>query len=270
MRVSWSKVLPIVTLLFAAAVAPFLGYDPVADVHPELASQAPSMDSWLGTDHLGRSIGSRLVGAAAASVQPGLFALVTQFLLGLPIGAVAGWWQGTPHRLSRATLDLLGTLPRFVWVLLFAILYGDQPIWIGVGVGLAAVPSLADGIRSRIEDLRRVSFVPASLVHGVPARRVLLHHAILGHCRGLMLRNALETFAVAVMVEATLGYFGGFGVQEPAPSFGNLIAFSFGRTGGNVLAWLSPALCIQAIVAASAWLSGDLADRERGPGGSGG
>jgi peptide/nickel transport system permease protein len=165
---------------------------------------------------------------------------------------------------------VLGALPRFVWVLLFAILYGDRPAWIGLGVGVAGAPALALALRARIQELRRVSFVEASVLHGVSVAEVLVLHLIGTASRRLIARHLVELFVASVVVEATLGYIGGFGVQQPAPSWGNMIAFSFGQREGNALAWIAPAVALQAVVATGALLAGAIAEGERGLGGGGG
>lgn len=261
---------PLLLLLIAGISAQIVNIDVVAGVDPARASQGPSAALWLGADHLGRSVAQRLFIATGGAVGPGLIAALSGLGLGLPLGAACGWWDGGRARVARALIDVLGSLPRFVWVLLFAVLYGDQPAWIGLGVGVAGAPALALALQARIQELRRVSFVEASLLHGVSVAEVLLLHLIGTASRRLILRHLIELFVATVVVEATLGYIGGFGVQEPAPSWGNMIAFSFGQREGNALAWIAPAAALMGVVASGSLLAARVAEGERGPGGGGG
>lgn len=261
---------PLLLLLISGITAQLVDLDVVADVSPGRAGLGPSAQLWLGADHLGRSVGARLFMATGGAVGPGLLAALSGLALGLPLGAAAGWWDGAASRAAGAVIDVLGALPRFVWVLLFAILYGDRPAWIGLGVGVAGAPALALALRARIQELRRVSFVEASVLHGVSVAEVLVLHLIGTASRRLIARHLVELFVASVVVEATLGYIGGFGVQQPAPSWGNMIAFSFGQREGNALAWIAPAVALQAVVATGALLAGAIAEGERGLGGGGG
>ncbi|MFM2246300.1 MAG: hypothetical protein RL071_2374 [Pseudomonadota bacterium] len=258
---------PLCALAACGLVFGVVEVDLVADLLPGRAGQGPGAGLLLGADHLGRSVGLRLAVAAGISAGPALLAAVVGLGLGLPLGAAAGWWPGARGQVAVALTDALGAVPPVVYALLFALIFGDQPKWIGIGVGIGGGAALARALRARIEELRAVSFVEASLLHGVPAARVLLHHLLWTGSRRLLAQHAVGLAVGCVLVEAALSYIGGFGVQEPLPSWGNMIASGFGQPRGQPLAWAAPALCLLALGAGGAALTRALGAPDRGAGG---
>ena len=107
-----------------------------------------------------------------------------------------------------------------------------------------------------------MEFVTALRAHGVGDGRILLWHVLWVNVRGLLVRQVLNTFGFFLVVETTLSYFGGFGVQEPTPSWGNMLAFEFGIPDGNPAAWLAPAAAIWLAILGTALLGQDLGLRE--------
>jgi peptide/nickel transport system permease protein len=247
-----------------ALVAP---YDVVADVDPTRASLAPSLAHWLGTDHLGRDVAWRLLLGSRAFVAPVLLTAAVAGIVGGAAGALAGWFGGPIAALVRYGFTVGASVPRFVFVLLAGAIFGAAPTVLAVATGLACAPAVGEGVRSRLDELRRAEFVLALRAHGVPEARILLHHLLWVNARGLVLRHLFQAFGFFLVVETTLSYLGGFGVQEPTPSWGNMLAFEFGIPDGNAFAWMAPALAIWAAVLGTALLGQDLGRAEGADGG---
>lgn len=253
-------------LLLLWAVALLVPYDVVGDVHPELADAAPSAAHWLGTDHLGRDVSRRLVTASRAFVLPGLGAAGVAGIVGLTLGTVAGWFGGAAEQLVRLMFTVVGAIPRLVLVLLAATILGDTPVLLALAAGLVCAPELGSAVAARLGELRRAEFVLALRAHGIPDGRILGYHLLWVNARGVVARQLFTVFGYYVGLETTLSYLGGFGIQEPAPSWGNMVAFEFGRPDGNPFAWLAPALALWAAVVACTWLAEDLGRREASDG----
>ncbi len=255
----------LVLLLVLAAWVVSLGvsFDVVADVDPSRASQPPGAGALLGTDHLGRDVAWRLVTASEAFMGPGLLAAVVAAGLGLPAGALAGYLGGPVAGLVRYLFAVVSTLPRFVLVLLACAIYGAEPHVLAIAAGIAFVPGLGGAVHTRIADLRSREFVLATRAHGVRPLRTLAWHLVWVNCRALVARQVLYLFAFVLVLETTLSYIGDFGIEEPAPSWGNMLAFEFGVHDGNLWAWAAPALAIQATVAATMAVASVLQERGR-------
>lgn len=248
-------------LLVMWGVALVLPYEPGADVAVQSADQGPSAAHWLGTDHLGRDVASRLVLASRAFVPPGLWAAAIAGLLGGTLGTVAGWLGGAAAGVVRYVFHVLGAVPRLVLVLLAGAVFGSDLLVLATATGVCCAPAVGEAVATRLEDLRRAEFVIALRGHGVPEPRILFFHLLWVNARGLFARHLATTFGFFLVVETTLSYFGGFGVQEPTPSWGNMLAFEFDGAG-NPWAWLAPAAAIQLGILGTALLGQDLGLRE--------
>ena len=235
-------ILGIILVLFIFSYSS--NYEMIADVHPELASLGPGADRWLGTDPLGRDVAWRLVFATRAFVLPGALAALTAALLGVPMGALAAWLGGPAASALRLVLGSVAAIPRFALLLVICSIYGDYPGVLGLACGLAAAPALAEAVYSRVGALVRAELVIALRAHGLSNAVILGRHLLWLNCRVLVGRGLLEVFAFTIASEATLSYIGGYGVSEPNPSWGNMLAFEFGIHDGNPLAVLAPAAAL--------------------------
>ncbi len=253
-------------VLVAWLVALVAPYDVVADVDPARASLGAGAAHLLGTDHMGRDVAWRLLLGSRAFVGPGLAAALIAGVLGGVGGALAGWFGGPVAAAVRYGTTVVASVPRFVLVLLAGSIFGADAAVLAVATGVACAPALADALHARIEDLRRAEFVLALRAHGVPEGRILWWHLVWVNGRGVCARNLLSAFGFFLVVETTLSYLGGFGVQEPTPSWGNMLAFEFGIPDGNPLAWIAPAAAIWAGILGTALLGQDLGLREGGHG----
>lgn len=255
---------PWVVLLIAWGLGRLSGYDPVADVDVRQLSLGPSAHHPLGTDALGRDVGMRLLLGVSAFLEPALVAGALALALALPSGALSGMSRGLLPLLASQLWTALASIPRLVLVLLASAAYGSDPLVMGAAAGLASAPALSQAIATRIAQLRARDYILATRAHGVSRSRTLLYHLLWLGCRGLIGRQLLEILAFVLVLETSLSYLGGFGVAEPRPSWGNMIAFAASRGGDNPWALLAPGLAtwgllISLIAASSAW-------KERGDG----
>lgn len=250
----------LVAVALVALLAPLGGYVPGADVDPSRASLGPGASAWLGTDHLGRDRFWRLLLATRSLVLPGAVAAAVAVAVGVPLGAASGWSGGAVGAAVRALTGSLAALPRYVWVLLVCAAWGDAPVTLAAAVGLAWVPQLAEAVHGRLRELHAHEVLLASRAHGVPEWRLLWVHGVLAGCGRLVARHALSCFGGFAVVESSLAYLGDFGVREPWPSFGNLIAFEWGWSAGALV----PAVALWVVVAAVVVLADALKEPERG------
>lgn len=247
----------LVLLAIAWAAAAVVPYDVVADVHPRLGSSAPGAGAWLGTDHLGRDVAMRMLLATHAFVGPGLVCAALAVGVGGAAGALGAWRGGWIERATSAAFTIVGSLPRLVFVLLCCTIFGAGPWVLAAACGLASTPEPGQAVMARIDGLKRAEFVTAARAHGVPPARILWYHLLWVNCRAPLLRQAARAFGFFLVIETTLSYLGGFGVPEPQPSWGNMLAFEFGVQAENPWAQLAPAAAIWLVTLATAWVATD-------------
>jgi len=255
-------ILAVVVLAWFVSLA--VGFDVVADVDHTRANLGPGTHAWLGTDHMGRDVFWRLVTASEAFVGPSLAAGVVTLLVALPAAGIAGYHGGIPAQAVRYIFTVLGSVPRFVMVLLACAIYGNETVVIAVAAGVAYAPALGEAVYTRLEALRTADFVDAARAHGVSPASILWYHLLWVSCRRLIGRHLLYLFGYYLLLETTLGYIGDFGVEEPAPSWGNMLAFEFGIPDGNVMAWVAPALAIWVTILGTVLTASNLSEGRRG------
>lgn len=217
----------LLAVLAAGVLGPLTGYDPVADVHLADANVGPGAGHLLGTDHLGRDVFMRALLACRWFVLPGGLACAIAAVVGVPAGAIAGWYGGPVEAVMRFLFTVIASVPRFVLILLTLSIYGDAPHVLAAAAGLSFVPLLGEAVRARIEELRTAEYVLASLAHGLSPMRVLGYHLVWAGARHAIARQLFGLFGYFVVLETTLSYIGGFGVQQPEPSWGNMLVFGW-------------------------------------------
>ncbi|MBO84790.1 MAG: hypothetical protein CL927_05480 [Deltaproteobacteria bacterium] len=259
--VSWTLVV-LLALLLARTWSAVSGYDVVADVHPSRAGLEPDLSHLLGTDALGRDVFCRLMRATDAFVVPGIGAAVVAVGLGGTLGTLAGWVGGWTDRTMSAAGGLPSTMPRFILVLLLATIFSPSSLVLALGCGLAFVPVVTTEVRVRVSDMRRKQFVIAGLMHGLSITQVLGRHILWSTCRHVLARLALQAAGFFVVVETSLAYLGDIGVQEPIPSWGNMVASGLVDGRLHWVARLAPAVALWLVLAALAQLERGLQNGE--------
>lgn len=211
-----------ITAAYLCSLVGILPADPDA-MDLSAMNQSPSLEHLLGTDFVGRDLLTRIMVGTQAFFLPGLLAVAVSLVLGSFFGVLAGFW---PERFETPVglfLQLLESLPKLVLVLLVIALYRPNIYLVLIVVGITNVPATAELLRAKIASLRSKSYIEAALALGLHPRRVILKHLLWLHGRGILLVQASLAMGEAILIETSLSYLG-FGVQEPTPSWGNMIA----------------------------------------------
>ncbi len=236
------------TIGVVAGTLGWLPYEPESFVGAPNA--LPSMQFWLGCDALGRDLASRLGAAAAYFTPPGTLAMAVALAFGLFLGVAESLGGKFWGAISSWFLQVLDSLPKFVLVLLVASIARSDLGWIMGAVGLTFAPQIAGAIRSSVDRLKAAAFIEAERSLGVSIQRIIFFHILWGHARHVIFAQLMSLMAYALLVETSLSYLGGeLGVQEPTPSWGNMIALA--RDGvftGHLLPALLPAVMISVTI----------------------
>lgn len=208
----------VLVALFAPLVAP---YDPArADFGNVLA--APSWQHWLGTDDLGRDQLSRVVFGARASMQVGVVAVLLAFVVGVPLGLLAGYYgKFTDSIVSRIT-DTMLAFPFLVLAVGLAAVMGPSLTNATIAIGISQIPAVIRITRAETLRLKNVDYVHAAIANGGGDRTVLLRH-ILPNSTSALIVQATVGVPAAIIGEALLSFLG-LGVQPPDPSLGVMLS----------------------------------------------
>lgn len=233
----------VVAVLFVLAVlAPLLApWDPNApDTRKILIG--PSAKHPLGTDQLGRDVLSRMLHGARVSLAVGFVSMGIAALIGILLGAAAGFHGGVIDALIMRLVDLVLVFPRFF--LLLAVLAFVRPsIWmIMVVIGLTGWMGVARLVRAEFLSLKEREFVIWSQSIGATAFRIIWRHILPNAMAPVMVAMTLGIPA-AIITESGLSFLG-LGVQPPYATWGNIL--SEGKDAIEIAWWLSmyPGLAI--------------------------
>ncbi len=210
----------LVTAIFAEILQT---HDPIAtDAAATLAS--PSADHWLGTDHLGRDIYSRIVHGARVSLIVGVASTLLGSVLGGIIGLLSGYVGGNTDLITQRILDILQGLPLLVLALVMSAALGPAVHNVIIAISIPIIPRAARVIRSSVLSIREMQYVEAARALGVRHLRIAFRH-ILPNTMGPFIVLCTAQLGSAILVEATLSFLG-LGVPEPYPSWGRMLSVS--------------------------------------------
>ncbi len=240
--------LVVVALFAVATVAPWLApWDPN---RPDMRSMfdPPSSRHPLGTDQLGRDVLSRMIYGSRVSLAVGFVSVGIATVVGVLLGASAGYHGGLIDALVMRLVDLMLVFPRFF--LLLAVLAFLQPsIWtIMVVIGLTGWMGVARLVRAEFLALREREFVLWSQSVGAGGVRIIWRHILPNALAPVLVAMTLGVPA-AILTESGLSFLG-LGVQPPYATWGNIL--NEGKDSIEIAWWLSlyPGLAILVTVLA--------------------
>ncbi|WP_235695926.1 nickel ABC transporter permease subunit NikC [Alkalidesulfovibrio alkalitolerans] len=208
-------------VLCAAAFAPFVApHDPVAvDLTAKLLP--PSADHWLGTDHLGRDVFSRLIWGARASL--GSVAGIVCLLLAIStlIGCLAGYVGGKVDAALMRLCDVFLTFPTFILAMFLVGILGTGMVNVIIAIAMTHWAWYARIIRSLVLSLRNREYVLAARVAGSSRGRILTRHILPPVAAQLVVLATLDIGHMMLHVSGLS--FLGLGVQPPSPEWGVMI-----------------------------------------------
>ncbi|MGA9754956.1 MAG: oligopeptide ABC transporter permease [Desulfobaccales bacterium] len=224
--------------IFAPWLAP---YDPNS-IDLKQVLMPPSHAHLLGTDTLGRDVLSRIIFGSRVSLKVGFVAVGLATLIGLLVGALAGYYGGWVDQSLMRLVDLMLCFPAFFLILaVIAIL--EPSIWnIMVVIGLTSWMGVARLVRAEFLSLREREFVTAARALGAGDTRLIMRHMLPNALAPVMVSATLGV-AGAILTESALSFLG-LGVQPPTPSWGNIL--TAGKDNIEIAWWLSvfPGLAI--------------------------
>ncbi|GAA0594161.1 nickel ABC transporter permease subunit NikC [Caenispirillum bisanense] len=247
-----------VLLVLVALLAPLIApHDPAAIALTERL-QGPSAAHWLGTDHLGRDILSRLMHGATVSLGAVAVILTLIVVLGIGIGGLSGLIGGRVDAVIMRGCDMFLTIPTFVLAMFMVGVLGTGLVNVVLAIALSHWAWYARLVRGLVLTLKEREYVLAARVAGASRLRVFAEHILPGVFAQLVV---LLTLDIGHMILHVAGLsFLGLGVTPPTAEWGVMIgdARDFIWTNPLLLVW--PGLAILVTVAAFNLLGDALRD----------
>ncbi len=233
----------IVLLLFVVSLlAPVIAPYDLGAIDLKNVLAPPSGQHWFGTDQLGRDVLSRMIWGARISLKVGFVATGLAILIGMILGAVAGYYGGWIDATIMRFVDVMLCFPTF-FLILAVIAFLEPSIWnIMIVIGLTGWMGVTRLVRADFISLRERDFVRAARAIGANDARIIFMH-ILPNALASILVAATLGIAGAILTESALSFLG-IGVQPPTPSWGNIL--TAGKDNIDIAWWLSlyPGLAI--------------------------
>jgi len=208
-------------MLVTAVLAPWLQtHDPIA-TDATYTLGRPNAEHWLGTDHLGRDIYSRIVHGAWVSLVVGTGSTLLGSVLGGIIGLLSAYAGGKTDLITQRLLDILQGLPLLVLALVMSASLGPSVRNVIVAISIPIIPRAARVIRASVLSIREMQYIEAARALGVRHLRTAFRH-ILPNTVGPFIVLCTAQLGSAILVEATLSFLG-MGSPEPCPSWGRML-----------------------------------------------
>ena len=202
----------------------------------------PSSEHLLGTDEQGRDVASRLIFGSRVSLSVGFVAVGLYVLIGIFLGACAGYFGGKIDMVVSRFIEIMICFPTFFLILAVLAFVGPSIYNIMIVIGLTGWTGIARLVRGEFLKLRQNDYVTAAKAQGARWFRILFRH-ILPNALAPVFVSATFGVASAILVESSLSFLG-FGVQPPTPSWGDILSQS--RDFIDIAWWLTlfPGLAI--------------------------
>lgn len=250
--------LVVLLFLLLALFANFLAPYPYDKPDFGKAYQFPSLAFPFGTDPLGRDLFSRIIYGARISMLVGLGSQFIVLLIGVPLGAIAGYYGGKVDLYLMRLVDVMYAFPTLLFVILIMSALGAGLLNIFIALGLTSWVTICRLTRGQFLALREKEFVLAAHAVGVPASRIIWKH---------LLPNALTpliiaiTFGIpnAIFTEAALSFIG-VGISPPVPSWGQMVGEYQQYIRGYWYLATFPAIAIALTMLAFSFLGDGLRD----------
>lgn len=208
-------------LILAAVAAPILTpYDPeklkLADalIHPNLAHP-------LGTDHLGHDMLARILYGGRLSLMIGFLAVGIGLVVGMPLGAISGYYGGWVDMVVQRIADVLLSFPSILLALALVAALGVGLRNVIISVGVSAIPSFIRLVRGSVLSIREQTYVEAARSVGVKDHVILRRHILVNAMAPVIVQATLN-LGTAILVAAGLGFLG-LGVQPPTSEWGAML-----------------------------------------------
>ena len=220
----------------------------------------------LGTDQIGRDLLSRLMDGARISMSVAIVVQIVVICIGVPIGAMAGWFGGRTDNVLMRFTDVMYAFPDLLFIILLTVVFKQTPfgqamdglLLVFVAIGLTTWVTVGRLVRGQMLALKETEFVEAARAIGVSDRKIVTKHLLPNGIGPIIVAITLGIPA-AILAEATLAYIG-IGVQAPRASWGSLI--NDGQAVIRSSPWLTffPAVCIAVALISFTFVGDGLRD----------
>lgn len=209
-------------LIIAVVVfAPYLvPHDPAQQDLPNRLAP-PNKENWLGTDHLGRDLFTRLLYGGRFSLLVAFIAISISIVIGTTVGALAGFFGGKVDAVLMRLVDIIISFPFIILLILLVSLLNPSITVIISVLGAVGWTGIARLVRGEFLTLKSREFVLSAQTIGMSKARIIFSE-ILPNAVGPIIVAATLGIGSLIIAESTLSFLG-LGIQQPIPTWGNML-----------------------------------------------
>jgi len=223
----------VAAVLASALFAPWVAtHDPDA-INVMNRFAGPSLGNWLGTDHLGRDLYSRLVFGSRVAMAVALSAITIALVAGTLLGILAASLPARSERLVLVLFDIIASFPSLVLALAVVAVFGPSTTRVVIIVAITLIPVFGRVARAQVLTLNNAPFIEAERLLGASHARIVLWH-LLPNISGPLVVLASMEIPVVITIEAGLSFIG-LGVRPPLASWGTLIYDGYAYLSDSML-----------------------------------
>lgn len=208
--------------VLCAALAPWIAPHDPTKASLRHALQGPSREAPLGRDELGRDILSRIIYGARISLTIGLISVSIGALIGVPIGAISGYYGGKTDLIVQRLIDIMLAFPGMLLAIVVVSTLGVGLRNVMIAVGVVSIPIYVRLVRGSVLSIKEQEYISAAKALGSSDLRIIFGH-ILPNCLGPIIVQSTLQIATAILWAAGLGFLG-LGAQPPTPEWGTMLS----------------------------------------------
>ena len=214
----------LVLITVACFAAPYLGLRPQDDINWDMIQSPPDLEQGylFGTDSNGRDVFVRTLYGGQVSLTVGIVSTLVSLVIGTLYGATAGFFGGRTDGAMMRVVDMLYSIPFIFFVILLTVFFGRKFVLIYIAIGAVNWLDMARIVRGQTLSIKRKEYIEAAHASGVSTWRIITRH-IIPNCLGPVVVYMTLTVPVVILTESFISFLG-MGVQEPASSWGTLVA----------------------------------------------
>ncbi|KAB2337212.1 ABC transporter permease [Cytobacillus depressus] len=211
----------LIIIILASILAPVIAPYKFEDMNLLDKLKPPSSEYWLGTDRYGRDIFTRLLYGGRISLLVGFGSVAGALIIGVTIGALAGYFGGIIDAILMRFVDIVISIPSIFLLITVVSIFKPGTGKLILVIALISWTTTARIVRGEFLTLRTREFVLASKTIGTKSYKIIFSH-ILPNAMGPIIVSATLLIGNVILTEAALSYLG-LGIQPPTPSWGNML-----------------------------------------------